>query len=234
MKFPAKQSSDFTPVPAGSHLAICNAVIDLGLQKGSALYPEPKAQVYIRFELPNERITYERDGKKIEGPMSIGRTFTASMNKKANLRAFVENFFAKKFTKDENAEAFDVSLMVGRHCMLTVTHTEGGEKTYANIAGVSPLPRGMEKSTRGMENEPLVFDLSAPDEAIFDALPQWLRDKISARIVETPAALRAPMTVNSGARTTSTSQQDAWVNPPAKEEGDPGPFQDDDLSMVQF
>lgn len=56
MKFPAKPSSDFEVAPAGNHVAICNAVVDLGLQPGSKMYPDPKHQVYIRFELPLERV----------------------------------------------------------------------------------------------------------------------------------------------------------------------------------
>jgi hypothetical protein len=229
LKFPAKNSVDFTPVPAGNHLAVCNAVVDLGLQKGSEMYPDPRRQVYIRFELPNERLTFTRDGEQVEGPMVIGRIMTASMSKKANLRSFVENFFAKKFSSDDAASDFDLAKLVGRHCMLTVTHTDRADgRTFANIAGVAPLPKGMEKQTRGMENEPLIFDLAKPDEEVFAKLPQWLMDKINAAIDE-DAPKRAPMGTNNGAPKAETkpAKQEAWASPPPREQGDPGPFVDD-------
>ena len=65
MKFPVKHTADFAIVPAGNHVAICIAVVDLGLQPGSRQYPDPKPQVYLRFELPQEQIEYTRDGEKL-------------------------------------------------------------------------------------------------------------------------------------------------------------------------
>ena len=60
---------DFKKVPPGCHFAICNMVVDLGIQrtefKGQA---KSQHKVYIRWEVPDERITYEKDGKTIEGP----------------------------------------------------------------------------------------------------------------------------------------------------------------------
>ena len=164
-------------------------------------------------EIPSERIKFERDGKKVEGPMSIGRIFTASMNQKASLRAFIESFFAKKFSTDEAAGDFDVTKLVGRYCLLNVTHADRGDRTYANIASAAPLPKGMQPP-KGLENAPLIFDLTHPDETVFAKLPTWLCDKINAALDEKPK--RAPKTVNDDA-------------PPNTEEGDPGPFVDDEL-----
>lgn len=183
MKFPAKQTADFEICPAGNHVGICNAVIDLGMQRGTAMYPNPKRQVYIRFELPGERVKYQRDGKEVEGPMSIGTSMTASMSEKANLRKLIESWFGKKFKDDGAAADFDLQLLIGKRCLLNVTHTEKGQKTYANIANATPLPRGM-TSTEPQHNPSLYFSLDAPDEKAFAALPEWLRKKIEARLPE--------------------------------------------------
>lgn len=181
MKFPAKASADFAVVPAGNHVAICNAVIDLGLQPGSRMYPDPKPQVYIRFELPQERVEYVKDGQQIEGPMSVGRTFTASMSEKANLRKFVESWRGAKFT-DAQAGDFDFRKLIGQRCLLNVTHTEKEGKVYANISTATPLPKGMQ-SAEAQHNPSLFYDLSAPDQRAFAQLPQWLQEKIGKRIV---------------------------------------------------
>ena len=183
MKFPAKSTAEFEIVPAGNHVAICNAVVDLGLQPGSGIYPDPKHQVYLRWELPTERIKYQRDGKEIEGPMSIGRTFTASMSEKANLRKLIESWFGKKFQNDESAANFDCSHLLGRACLLNVTHTEKGQKTYANVANATPIPKGM-TAEYPQHNVSLLFSLESPDQLAYDALPEWLRKKIDERLRE--------------------------------------------------
>ena len=61
-------------------------VVFLGLQEVGGAFPKTCQQIYVRFEIPNERWEFEKDGKKQDGPAVIGRTFTASMHKKAGLR----------------------------------------------------------------------------------------------------------------------------------------------------
>lgn len=181
MKFAAKATADFAIVPAGNHVGICNGVIDLGMQPGSGMYPAPKPQVYVRFELPGEQIEYQKDGKTITGPMSIGTTMTASMSEKANLRKLIESWFGKKFPTDEAAADFDMKNLLGKRCLLNVTHSEKNNKTYANISNATPLPKGM-VSNEPQHNPSLFFELDHADEATFKSLPEWLRKKIVARL----------------------------------------------------
>jgi len=173
----------FAPVPAGSHIAICDMVIDIGIQPGTGMYPKPKQQVYIRFELPNERIEFEKDGKKQVSPAVIGRTYTASMNEKANLRHHLESWRGKQFT-DEEAESFDVAAILGKPCMITVMHSQKGDRTYANIAGIGGLPKGINPKTLIPEITPLYY---APDNlGTYGQLPEWLRKKIDEQILPEP------------------------------------------------
>lgn len=190
MKFPVKTTANFGIVPAGNHVAICNAVVDLGVQPGSGIYPDPKHQVYIRFELPTERVKYQRDGVDVEGPMSIGRTFTASMSEKANLRKFIESWFGKKFTSDDAAADFDHSKLLGRFCLLNVTHTEKGQNVYANISNATPIPKGM-SAEYPQHNQSLCYSLDEPDLETFNALPEWLQKKINDRVIDEPAPAHA-------------------------------------------
>lgn len=185
MKLPATATKDFEITPAGNHIAIANALVDLGVQPGSGMYPQPRHQIYIRFELPTERIEYEKDGKKIEGPMSIGRSFTASMGEKANLRKFIEGWFGKKFQSDDAAADFDLKTILGKKCLLNVTHTEKGQKVYANITNATPLPKGM-VADQPQHNKSLYFSLNSPDLKMFDSLPKWLQEKIDKRIQSQP------------------------------------------------
>src|ERR1700743_3838249 len=79
---------DFSPVPAGTHFAVCDQVVDLGKQRiVSQMYGESiKHQVYIRWQIPAERVEWEFEGQKKEGPAVIGKTYTVSLGDKANLR----------------------------------------------------------------------------------------------------------------------------------------------------
>lgn len=177
-------AGDFDPIPGGSHIAVCDIVADIGLQPGSDKFPKPKNQVYIRFQLPNERTEYEKDGKKLEGPRVIGKTYTASMNEKATLRHHLESWRGKAFT-DGEAENFDISLILGKPCMLTVMQTQKDGKTYANIAGIGPLPKGIGPKTIISETTPLLY--AHPDNlSTYQQLPEWLRTKIDSQLEKKP------------------------------------------------
>jgi hypothetical protein len=170
---------DFEPVPAGSHIAICDIVADIGMQPGSQMFPKPKQQVYIRFELPNERIDFEKDGKKINGPAVIGKLYTASMNEKATLRHHLESWRGKQFT-DEEAESFDVSAILGKACMITVMHSQKDKKTYANISGLGGLPKGINGKNLIPELTPILY--TEDNTQTYQQLPEWLRKKIDEQI----------------------------------------------------
>lgn len=169
---------DFKRAPAGSHIAVCNLVADCGMQPGSQAFPAPKRKVYLRFEIPAERIEYEKDGVPVEGPLTIGSFYTASMNEKATLRKHLEGWRGRKFTDDE-AAAFDVSALLGKACMLNVVESESGGKTYSNIAGIGSMPKGVPAPKA--ENPLLYYDAESGQDAL-DALPKWLREKIEGQI----------------------------------------------------
>jgi len=178
-------NGDFKRAPAGSHIAVCNLVADCGLQPGSAQFPSPKRKIYLRFEIPAERVEYEKDGRTVEGPLTIGSFYTASMNEKATLRKHLEGWRGKKFSDDEAAH-FDVSTILGKACMLSVVESESGGKTYSNISGIGSLPKGM--NVPKAENDLLYFDEDSA-QAQFEALPKWLKEKIETQIRQSrPAA----------------------------------------------
>lgn len=168
---------DFKRVPAGTHVAVCNLVADLGTQPGSGMYPDPKRQLVIRWEVPGERIEYEKDGQKVEGPQTISRTLTASMNEKAGLRKLLESWRGRKFS-DAEAASFDVSTILGKPCLLNVTETEKNGETYANVSNVSPLIKGMPSPSA--ENRLLYY--GEDDTAMLDELPKWIREKIAGQL----------------------------------------------------
>ena len=168
---------DFKRAPSGSHIAVCNLVADCGMQPGSQAFPAPKRKLYLRFEIPGERVEYEKDGKQVEGPLTIGSFYTASMNEKATLRKHLEGWRGKGFT-DAEAGTFDVSKLLGQPCMLSVIESDSGGKTYSNIQNIGKLPKGIPAPTA--ENKLLYYADDAPGQ--FNDLPKWLQEKIEGQL----------------------------------------------------
>lgn len=174
-----EKGGDFKLASAGTHIAVCNMVIDLGLQPTGY---GPKHKVFFRFELPDETMEVERDGKRVTVPMAIGANFTVSLSKKATLRSFLESWRGKPFTADE-LKGFDLVNVLGHACQVNVVHESADNgNTYANIKAVMPIPRGMEKPKAV---NPLL-KYSPDDSKDFDKLPEWLQKKIKEQISDTP------------------------------------------------
>lgn len=172
---------DFTPVPAGTHFAVCDQVVDLGKQRiVSQMYGESiKHQVYIRWQIPAERVEWEVDGAKKEGPAVIGKTYTVSLGDKANLRKDLQAWRGKPFTPDE-LRGFDIAKLLGVPATITVTHTEKDGKTYANVASLGGIPKGMPKPEA--EGDTLLYD--AENMGSFERLSKRMQEKVKAQIVE--------------------------------------------------
>jgi hypothetical protein len=183
MSLIAKDTSngqDFAPIPSGLQHGVCYAVIDIGTQPQFGNYPSRRKVVFC-WEIPGERIELERDGKKVSMPRAISEKFTLSLASKGNLRPMLESWRGRPFTAEE-LEGFDVGNVIGANCFLNVVHAQGkGEKagrTYANVASVNPLPKGMAKVKP--ENPTLVFsmdDFKGP-VMIPPEIPEWIEGLI--------------------------------------------------------
>lgn len=174
---PGIKAGTFKGCPAGNYIAICDIVADFGLQPGSGKFPEPREQIYLRFEIPAKRIDYEKDGKQLSGPQVIGNAYTASMGKKANLRKLIQNWYSMVFT-DQQAKDFYLGDLLGKACMLNVVITKGSnEVEYSNIGSISALPEGV--PIPKAELPLLMYDPERTDaHDVLDKLPQWMREKI--------------------------------------------------------
>lgn len=165
--------ADFKPAPQGTHIAVCNLVCDCGVQSGGRF--KPRQKLYLRWEIPGERTSWtDRDGKEHEGPMQIGKFYTASLSQKAKLRADLESWRGRLFTPEELA-GFNLFNVLGIACQIGITHASGNDgKVYANVSAVMGLPKGM---PRPKAERPLIK--YSPDEPQqFDQLPGWLQERV--------------------------------------------------------
>ncbi len=172
----------FEKCPEGNHVARCYQVVDLGMQ---ATPWGAKHKVRVAFELPNELMTEgENEGK----PFSVSKNYTISLSEKANLRKDLEGWRGRQFTEEE-LKGFDVKNVLGHPSMVQVIHNTNGERTYANIASISSIPKGM--SAPDAVNDLLYFDNDSATKEEFEALPEWMQKKIN-RTGEVDMSTQAP------------------------------------------
>lgn len=180
IKAPKKEGGDFEIAPAGNHIARLYRIINLGnvpfTFQGEGKRG-PKVRLY--FELSNEMIEYEKDGQKLTKPFSVSAEYTLSMHKKAQLRKIVEGVVGEALD-DEEAWEFDIESLLGKVTLLNVIHkaSKDGQKTYANIAGTSPLPKGMEAPA--IVNQPSILDVNTATLEEIEDLPDFLKDAIKS------------------------------------------------------
>lgn len=171
------------PIPAGTHLAVCTRIIDLGVQPGGQY--DPRRQVWFGWQLPQVRRKWtDRNGQEHDSAATIGNSYTLSLGSKANLRRVLETWRAKAFT-DVELKDFDLTVFLGKPCFLSVVHAEKGADIYANVGVVLAPPPG---TVIQCEGELLEYSTDAPDEAVFAKLSKRLQERIQNRIKPAPTA----------------------------------------------
>lgn len=128
-----KGGADFAPAPAGTHIARCIELIDIGTHHDTYEGKETiREQVIVRWELPHELI--ERDGKS--EPMIVSKFYTNSLGDKANMRKDLEGWRGRAFTPEERA-GFDLMNLLGKPCQVTIQHTPAGKAKVIAVTGMT-------------------------------------------------------------------------------------------------
>jgi hypothetical protein len=172
--------SNYEPVPAGTYIARCYSMVHIGTVM-ETYQGDSKLQNKVRltWELPLELKQFKED--EPERPFTLGKEFTLSLNEKATLRKFLESWRGKAFTEDE-AKEFDITVLLGKPCMLNVIHktSQKNGKVYAEIASVSPLMKGV--SCPDQINDTFIFGYDPFEQWRFDTLPDYLKEKVRSSI----------------------------------------------------
>jgi hypothetical protein len=163
LKLYASQAIDYTPASEGTHIARCLRVIDLGTQdteyQGKQM---ERPQVILQFVLLDEEIA---------NPV-VTKRYTASLHPQSGLRKDLEAWVGKI-----NLE-FSLSSLLNKPCLVSISHNQKDNRVYANVSGVSSVPKGFDVPELPPQYQPLIFDLSKPDRAVFELLPVRMRGDI--------------------------------------------------------
>lgn len=174
------ETSTFTPVPPGMHLARCYRVVDLGTQR-----MEWQGQVK---ELPKIMVQFEVHGEDDSGktlltnkgePMTISKNFTLSLGEKSNLRRDLQTWRGRDFTQAE-LRGFELKNILDQWAMISVSKSAGNNgKEYTNIMSINPVPANIKKAglPKG-HNEASIFSIRDADMVLFETFSQNLKAKI--------------------------------------------------------
>ncbi len=175
MKF--SEGGQFENPQAGSHVARCIQLIDLGTQQHSGFQgrePWSSRDVRIIFELPGEKMLGLYKPELKDKPFGVGITVKQSLHASSKMRKLLEGWRGKKFTHEEIA-AFIPSKLLGAPCRLALI--ENGD--FINIDSISPL--GKSDKCPKQINPSIYFSLDPAEfnAEVFKNFSDKLREKIS-------------------------------------------------------
>jgi len=187
MSLTVKEHRNFLPVPEGSHIARCCALIDLGMQY-SKFYDNTLPKVTIGWELIN-KLTEE------EKPYVHFQRYTASLNAKSFLRTLLEGWRGHSFTSAE-LTGFELKEFLGTYCYLTIQPVLNlqTQQRWLKVVAISPLPHTM--SHPPAIHQLIYFDLDSYSE----------RDYLSV-----PESIRKHINIPTSTKTSSTSKQKSQI-----------------------
>lgn len=164
----SSKGGNFELPPEGNHLACCYSIIDLGTQhekdfKGKETM---RRKILFSFELCHEKRKFKDD--EPEKPFSVSQRYTATLSDKSNLYRDLKAWRGRDFTPEEK-EKFDISIFLGKYCMIQVSHNNG----YANIQNIASVPKGIEKTPR--VNPMFEFSTEDMSEEKFSLLPEFAK-----------------------------------------------------------
>ncbi len=179
--------SNTTPAPAGNHVARCFSVVDCGTHTETGPFgTKTNRKIKISWELPDELHTFKEE--RGPEPFSVHKQYNFTTNEKSGLRKDLESWRGKPFTAEE-LETFDLKNLVGAPCMLNVVHVTKADRTYANIQGISPIPKSLKNTLPAPHNPPVFWTVGDGQDATFSKLPEFMQKYIleAAEFTNKPA-----------------------------------------------
>lgn len=170
LTLPKDTTPDFENPPAGTFVATCYRVVDLGTQQiewqGKAKH---QYKIMVSWELTDEKMS---DGR----PFTTHKRYTLSSSEKSSLRQDLEAWRGQPF-QESDFGTFDIGVLLGKPCMIGIVHEQKNGKTYANVSSILRMPKGMTAPV--LVNPTVRFDLTEFNQDIFNGLSESLQAVIA-------------------------------------------------------
>ena len=169
----------------GARPARLISVYDLGVHKCSYKgEAKPDAQlVVLEYDLVDDLADFGGDDLQ---PIRINTGWyfplKVSYDKKGGLNDKSNLYKHTSALDPTNSWDGDLSALVNNPCIITVKLNTKGDNTYANIGGISPIPDMEGFSIKETPNTPYIFDYDTHTKEEWDALPEFMQNKIAEAI----------------------------------------------------
>lgn len=210
-------------IEPGTYPARLVQIIDLGLQAQRPYQGKdkpPAQEIMLTYELVDTFMLDEKGEELTDKPRWISETLP------------FYGLYADKAKSTQRYNALDPSgefdgdfaKAIGQPINVTIVNNAVGDKVYDNIATISAMrPRDADKCPE-LVNPAKLLDLDAPDLDVFNALPEWLREKIKGNLNYKGSPLEQLL---GGGGDRPRSAKAAAAKPPKAEEP-PAEAEDDD------
>lgn len=156
---------------ADNYMARCCKVVHIGTteyEKNDTTYENNKAILYFEIIGAAE-------------PTLVSEEVILDTNKDSKFRKLLNTWRGTDLT-DEEAEAFDITVLAGKPCMVNVGHEtiryEGGSFDKEKVLSINKMPSSI-KCPEG-KVAPVVLDYDNWQTEVFDQLPNYIKKKIMA------------------------------------------------------
>ncbi len=168
-------------IEPGTYPARLVQIIDLGLQAQRPYQGKdkpPAQEIMLTYELVDTFMLDENGNELEDKPRWISETLP------------FYGLYADKAKSTQRYNALDpdgaydgdFSKALGQPVNVTIVNNAVGDKVYDNVATISTMRARDADKCPELVNPSKLFDLDAPDLEVFNALPEWLRDKIKGNL----------------------------------------------------
>lgn len=180
MAFNLKKGGDFVLCPAGTFVARCFMIVDLGMQPNIFQGKEksPRQMIRIGFEFPTEQHVFKEEvGKE---PFTLSKRMTNSLGAKSTMKPFLTGWRGREFSAEE-IKTFTFDKLIGAPALITVVHekkADGG--LVAKIQSVSKLPpmiAGQKVTCPPAIIKPVIYSVDSGEDATFNSLSKWIQEE---------------------------------------------------------
>src|SRR6266566_718915 len=131
----------FTPHSEGQFAMVCTDVVDLGTNVETFPGQEPKEVAKIALVFASGERQLEEGSGNDKGLTLVTTEMTNSINEKANLRKFLEDWRGRSYTPEQVQQGLPLNKLHGKFVLVSIEHVlTRKNRKFAQIKSVAPLP----------------------------------------------------------------------------------------------
>jgi hypothetical protein len=128
------------PHPADQYAMTCIDIVDLGMIE-TEWQGQKRLKHRVFFRFFGGEFFEGSDGKP--RPHWVDAYFTLTLSEKGSLRPFLEAWRGQAFTEEE-LQGWNILRVLHAPALVQIVHNKSNERTYANIASIMRIPKGMD------------------------------------------------------------------------------------------